>query len=102
MAYHNGVPALSHSPHMKIFYVRFQGLECSTINGTEKLSVTMFCKQLIFSPPRAWPLVGNFPVDKLYASYQEVIGAYLDITDGFSMSERQAMFHDNAEKFYAI
>ena len=30
------------------------------------------------------------------------MGAYLDITDGFSVSERQAMFYDNAEEFYAI
>ena len=30
------------------------------------------------------------------------MGAYLDITDSFSVSERQAMFHDNAENFYAI
>ena len=55
----------------------------------------------IFTPARV-AFGSNFPVDKLYASYQEVIGAYLDITDGFSISQRQAMFHDNAEKFYAI
>ena len=55
----------------------------------------------VFTPARV-AFGSNFPVDKLYASYQEVMGAYLDITDGFSMSERQAMFHDNAEKFYAI
>ena len=55
----------------------------------------------IFTPARV-AFGSNFPVDKLYASYQEVMGAYLDITDGFSVSERQAMFYDNAEEFYAI
>ena len=55
----------------------------------------------VFTPARV-AFGSNFPVDKLYASYQEVMGAYLDITDSFSVSERQAMFHDNAENFYAI
>jgi predicted TIM-barrel fold metal-dependent hydrolase len=55
----------------------------------------------VFTPARV-AFGSNFPVDKLYASYQEVMGAYLDITDGFSVSERQAMFYDNAEEFYAI
>ena len=44
----------------------------------------------------------NFPVDKLYASYAETFGAYLKITEGFSESERQSMFHDVAEQFYRM
>lgn len=44
----------------------------------------------------------NFPVDKLYASYDQIIGAYLTITENFSNAERDAMFHDNAAGFYRI
>jgi len=55
----------------------------------------------IFGPDRV-AFGSNFPVDKLYASYSLVFGAYLDITDDFSDNERQAMFHDNAADFYRI
>lgn len=55
----------------------------------------------IFGPNRI-AFGSNFPVDKLNASYANVIGAYLTITAGFSESERKAMFHDNAEHFYRI
>jgi predicted TIM-barrel fold metal-dependent hydrolase len=44
----------------------------------------------------------NFPVDKLYASYERVMGAYLDITSSFSGVERDAMFYDNAARFYRL
>lgn len=55
----------------------------------------------IFGPDRI-AFGSNFPVDKLYASYRDTMGAYLDITEGFSTSERNAMFHDTAENFYRI
>lgn len=55
----------------------------------------------IFGPNRI-AFGSNFPVDKLYASYGDVMGAYLKITEGFSDGERQAMFHDNAANFYRI
>lgn len=53
----------------------------------------------VFGPARV-AFGSNFPVDKLYASYEHTMGAYLSITEGFSASERAAMFHDNAARFY--
>lgn len=55
----------------------------------------------IFGPGRV-AFGSNFPVDKLYGSYGDVMGSYLEITADFSDSERDAMFHDNAAKFYRI
>lgn len=55
----------------------------------------------IFGPERV-AFGSNFPVDKLYVSYTETIGAYLEITKGFSDGERQSMFHDVAARFYRI
>lgn len=55
----------------------------------------------IFGPERV-AFGSNFPVDGLFASYGDVMGAYLKITADFSDDERQAMFHDNAANFYRI
>lgn len=55
----------------------------------------------IFGPQRV-AFGSNFPVDKLAADYQRVMGAYLEITDSFSCDERTAMFAGTAEGFYGI
>ena len=55
----------------------------------------------IFGPYRI-AFGSNFPVDGLHANYSKVMGAYLQITAGFSDKERRAMFHDNAERFYRL
>ena len=44
----------------------------------------------------------NFPVDKLYASYEETMGAYLKICEVYATEERDAMFRTVAENFYRI
>jgi predicted TIM-barrel fold metal-dependent hydrolase len=44
----------------------------------------------------------NFPVDKLYGSYERIWNAYDEITSGFSTTERADLFSNNAEVFYRI
>ena len=44
----------------------------------------------------------NFPVDKLFSSYDDIFNAFKTITKDFSAEERRAMFHDNAATFYRI
>ena len=44
----------------------------------------------------------NFPVDSLFGDYETLWSAYDKITLGFSESERAALFHGNAEKYYRI
>ena len=55
----------------------------------------------IFSPQRCM-FASNFPVDGLVGSYKTIMGGFLAITEPFSEAERNAMFHDNAAKFYRI
>ena len=55
----------------------------------------------IFGPDRV-AFGSNFPVDKLYASYDDTMGAYLNICDAYSPSERDQMFRSVAERFYRI
>lgn len=45
---------------------------------------------------------GNWPVDKLYSTYDELVGAYDAITVDFTAAERDALFAANAERVYRI
>lgn len=55
----------------------------------------------VFGPSRI-AFGSNFPVDKLYASYEHTMGAFLRLTEGFPKSEREAMFFGVAKEFYKI
>jgi predicted TIM-barrel fold metal-dependent hydrolase len=55
----------------------------------------------IFSPSRC--MVGsNFPVDKLYGSYETIMSAYAKIISHYSPDEQENIFHNTAEKFYRL
>jgi predicted TIM-barrel fold metal-dependent hydrolase len=44
----------------------------------------------------------NWPVDRLYSSYDPLIDAYFEIISDFSPSEQVALFSANAERVYKI
>lgn len=44
----------------------------------------------------------NWPVDKLFSTYEELVDAYAEIIAGFSPDERVAMLSRNAEQLYRI
>ncbi len=44
----------------------------------------------------------NFPVDKLFSSYDAIFEAFKAITKDFSADERRKLFHDNAERIYRL
>lgn len=44
----------------------------------------------------------NWPVDRMFSSYPDVVSAYAEIIGGFSKDEQQAMFSGNAEKLFRI
>jgi len=44
----------------------------------------------------------NFPVDKLFGSYDNILDAFKAITAAYSGTERRALFHDNAARFYKL
>lgn len=44
----------------------------------------------------------NFPVDRLFSSYAALFDAFREIVRDYSESERTALFHDNAERFYRL
>jgi predicted TIM-barrel fold metal-dependent hydrolase len=44
----------------------------------------------------------NWPVDRLFSSYDVVVDAYAEIIRGFSPGEQEALFFRNAEELYRI
>jgi predicted TIM-barrel fold metal-dependent hydrolase len=54
-----------------------------------------------FSPARCM-FGSNFPVDKLYGSFDRLFGAYYEIVAEFSDDEKRAMFHDTAATVYRL
>ena len=44
----------------------------------------------------------NWPVDRMFSSYPDLINAYAEIISGFSRPEQTAMFSGNAERLFRI
>jgi predicted TIM-barrel fold metal-dependent hydrolase len=44
----------------------------------------------------------NWPVDRLFSSYDPIVDAYATIISGFSQDEQEALFFRNAERLYRI
>lgn len=44
----------------------------------------------------------NWPVDRLYSSYGDVLNAYEEIISDFSPSEQNALFYENAERIFRL
>jgi predicted TIM-barrel fold metal-dependent hydrolase len=44
----------------------------------------------------------NWPVDRMFSSYPDLINAYAEIIKGFSKDEQRAMFAGNAERLFRI
>jgi predicted TIM-barrel fold metal-dependent hydrolase len=44
----------------------------------------------------------NWPVDRMYSSYGDVLDAYARIISGFSLDEQVALFSRNAERIFRI
>ena len=54
-----------------------------------------------FGPARCL-FASNFPVDKLYSSFDRLYGAFKELTRDFSEEERRDLFARNAERIYRI
>jgi predicted TIM-barrel fold metal-dependent hydrolase len=44
----------------------------------------------------------NWPVDRLYSSYGDVLEAYWEIISGFSESDQDGLFHGNANRIFGV
>ena len=55
----------------------------------------------VFGPQRCM-FATNWPVDRLFSTYDAVIDAYTEIIDGFSRDEKVGMFSGNATELYRL
>jgi predicted TIM-barrel fold metal-dependent hydrolase len=98
-AWRTGMRALAAVPNVT---VKISGLGMVDHNWTEA-SIRPFVLGAIdyFGPDRAM-FGSNFPVDKLYSSFDALYGAFENIVASFSESEKAKLFHDNALRVYRI
>jgi predicted TIM-barrel fold metal-dependent hydrolase len=73
--------------------------------GSEELAAALaplmqYCIEQ-FGPDRCM-FESNFPVDKVSYSYNVVYNAFKRLSQGYSATERAAMFHDTATRVYRI
>ena len=94
-----GLRALAGCPNVA---VKLSGLGMCDPNWTlDSLRPLVLDVLEIFGPTRV--LFGsNFPVDKLFSSFDALIEALLAITVELSEGERRGLFHDNAVRWYRL
>jgi predicted TIM-barrel fold metal-dependent hydrolase len=73
--------------------------------GSEELAESLaplmtYCIEQ-FGPDRCM-FESNFPVDKVSYSYNVLYNAFKRLSQGYSPSERAALFHDTAARVYSI
>lgn len=83
--------------------VKIFGLEC--IFGLkwtiEQVRHWMLDVIAIFGPTRCM-FASHMPITTLACSFQELYSAYLEVLSGFSMSEKQQLFHHTAAVVYGV
>ncbi len=95
----SGMRALAGEPNV---WVKISGLGMVDWHWTEA-SIRPFVLETIdiFGPDRCM-FASNFPVDKLYGSFDALYAAFSNIVSDFPRSERKKMFHDTAEAVYRL
>ena len=83
-------------------HARSPGSAWVTTTGRRNPSRPTSRPRSILSGSSRCMFASNFPVDKLFSSYSEVFDAFREITDGYSESEKWALFHDNAQRYYRL
>ncbi len=94
-----GVKALARAPNI---WMKISGLGQTDHNWTVE-SFRPFVMTAIEAFGAERVVFGtNWPVDRLYSSYPDVIDAYAAIIGGFSEAEQRALFAGNAERLFRI
>jgi predicted TIM-barrel fold metal-dependent hydrolase len=98
-AWRSGMKALAANPNV---VCKLSGLGTTVKNWTEQ-SIRPFVLDAIdiFGIDRVM-FATNFPTDKLFGPMDELIRAYLSITSGFTQSERDQIFVQNAVRHYRL
>jgi predicted TIM-barrel fold metal-dependent hydrolase len=94
-----GMQALAANPNVnvKISGLGMVGLEWTT------LSVRPFVLETIdiFGVDRCM-FASNFPVDKIYASFDQIYETFFELAKDLSETDQKKLFHDNARRVYRL
>lgn len=83
-------------------FVKVSGLGMGDHHWTlDSLRPLMLATIETFGPERSM-LATNWPVDRLYSSYAQLIAAYEEVTAVFSPAEQHDLWRGTAERFYRI
>lgn len=95
----SGVFNLSKYPNV---FVKISGFGMFNHHWT-KDSVVKYVEYVIncFGPERCM-FASNFPVDKLYGSYRELINNHLRIVDDYFYQDKNKIFYETAKRFYKL
>jgi predicted TIM-barrel fold metal-dependent hydrolase len=95
----HGLRLLAEQPHVSIKISGFAMFDPAwTVDSIRPLVLETID---IFGPTRCM-FASNFPVDKQHTTYAALFAAFQTLTETFSASERQNLFHDNAERIYRL
>ncbi|MBB5539097.1 amidohydrolase family protein [Rhizobium giardinii] len=95
----SGMKALSQAPNVAC---KISGLGMGDWTWTVD-SIRPYVEEAInaFGTDRCM-FASNFPVDKLFSTYDAIWSAFKAITASFSSDERHKLFYENAERFYRL
>jgi predicted TIM-barrel fold metal-dependent hydrolase len=98
-AWQKAIRMLAAAPNV---FVKVSGLGMGDHHWTvDSLRPMVLATIETFGPERSM-LATNWPVDRLYSPYGELIAAYEEITSAFSPVELHGLWRGNAERFYRI
>lgn len=94
-----GIDALAKRPNT---YCKLSGLGMFDHSWTTS-SIAPIAKKVIEAFGSERVMIGsNFPVDKLYSSYGDIIGAYRTLIEPYNAQQQNQMLHDTAATFYKL
>lgn len=98
-AWRDGMKLLAHAPNVAC---KISGLGMGDHHWTTE-SIRPYVEAAIetFGVDRCM-FASNFPVDKLFSSYDKIFDAFRTITQNYSHQEKKALFHDNAARYYRL
>ncbi|MDH0117118.1 amidohydrolase family protein [Rhizobium pusense] len=95
----DGMRALARAPNMN---AKISGLGMVMPDWTVETIKPFVLETIeIFGVDRCM-FASNFPVDKIYASFDRIYEAFFELASSLSDRDQQKLFHDNAQRIYRL
>jgi predicted TIM-barrel fold metal-dependent hydrolase len=98
-AWRKGMKAIAACPNV---VTKFSGLGTFVRRCSADLWRPVIEQTLEFFEPARCMFGSNFPIEKLWTSYGDLLHTVQSLLSALSTSERQAIFHDTAARVYRL